>query len=384
MRIIALLLAGVASLAYALCSPPTLTFNASPLTINSGGSSTLSWSTTDASTCTASGAWSGTKGVTGGQSVAPTATSTYSLSCSGPAGTVAQSVTVTVSTTTPAPTITLSANPTTIAPGGSSTLTWSTTNATSCTSPGYGTVPTAYSFTVTPASTTTYSLTCTGAGGTTTQTVTVTVSSGGGGQPTTLYTTSFAGTENPISEGGAWTRGLTEGLDWTNPKTTGGQAVASTAPTPSRYSDDIAHLSGFPANQWAQATVYKVAGYTGNGGGHEVELLLRFQITPHNARGYEVLWGLSGYLAIVRWNGPVGSYTPLYDPGVGSIPVPQHGDVLRAEITGSTIKVYRNGVQVASVTDTTYATGNPGIGFWPVDGAIPDNLGWQDFSAGGL
>lgn len=212
----------------------------------------------------------------------------------------------------------------------------------------------------------------------------MTVSAGGGGVGG--FSTTFDSTENPLSEGGAWVRGGAEGLDWHNPKTIGGQAVGAVAmPTGSRYSDDVAHLNAaVPANQYAQATVYLAPGYTGNGGGHEVELLLRFDISPHSARGYEVLWGLSGYVAIVRWNGPLGNYTPLFDPGAGSIPVPQNGDVLRAEITGSTIRVYRNGAQVATATDGTYSAGQPGIGFWPVDGAIPESYGWQDFSAGGL
>jgi hypothetical protein len=39
------------------------------------------------------------------------------------------------------------------------------------------------------------------------------------------------------------------------------------------------------------------------------------------------------------------------------------GDVLRAEITGDTIRVYKNGSLVASVSDSTYATGQPGMGF---------------------
>jgi len=207
------------------------------------------------------------------------------------------------------------------------------------------------------------------------------------------YTTSFTGTENPISEGGIWTNGLAAGLDWTDVKTTGGQAVATTQTWPSRYSDDIALLNksfiDFDDNQYAQGTVYLAPGYTGNGGGHEVELLLRFEITPNGARGYEVLWGIPGYIAIVRWNGPVGNYTPLWDPGIGSIPVPVDGDILRAEIIGNDLSVYRNGslVHTTDITlmgGTTYTEGQPGIGFWPVDGAIPENMGWKDFTTGSL
>jgi len=159
-------------------------------------------------------------------------------------------------------------------------------------------------------------------------------------------------------------------------------------PALSRYSDDIAHVApsrqAFPANQFAQATVFLAPGYTGNGGGHEVELLLRFTISARDARGYEIMWGIPGYIAIVRWNGPHGDFTVLFDSGVGGVPVPVDGDVLRAEIIGSQIKVYRNGSLVTTVSDSTWLGGQPGIGFWPVDGAIPGSYGWKQFSAGGL
>src|SRR5262249_13459584 len=45
---------------------------------------TLTWSATNATSCTASGGWSGTKATSGSQSVGPlTQDTTYSLTCSG-------------------------------------------------------------------------------------------------------------------------------------------------------------------------------------------------------------------------------------------------------------------------------------------------------------
>ena len=77
------------------------------------------------------------------------------------------------------PTASLSANPTSITAGQSSTLTWSSTNATSCTGTGFSTGgATAGSITVTPSSTTTYSVSCTGSSSTATASATVVVSSG--------------------------------------------------------------------------------------------------------------------------------------------------------------------------------------------------------------
>jgi len=93
------------------------------------------------------------------------------------------SVNITVSgTSSGQPTATLSANPTTISSGGTSTLTWSTTNATSVSiDQGIGTVAASGSMNVSPTQTTTYTLTATGSGATASATATVTVGSGGGG-----------------------------------------------------------------------------------------------------------------------------------------------------------------------------------------------------------
>src|SRR3990167_3723299 len=82
---------------------PTLSLFASPTSITSGGSSTLSWSSTNTSSCSAGGAWTGSKSTSGSQVVTPTVTSTYSLTCTGSGGSASQSTTVTV-TTTPPPT----------------------------------------------------------------------------------------------------------------------------------------------------------------------------------------------------------------------------------------------------------------------------------------
>jgi hypothetical protein len=230
------------------------------------------------------------------------------------------------------------------------------------------------------------------------------ISVAGGGSATTncaivsagtSYSTNFALTENPLSEGGIWKVGKADGGQWNDPRTSTNRCYASTnADTgSSRYADDVAHLKTsfktFSPNQFAQATVFRQAGYS-PAGGHEVELLLRFTISANDAHGYEILWGHSGYIAIVRWNGPLGSYTPLFDPGSGSIPPPVEGDTLRAEIVGNIISAYRNGsstpvarVDVSSA-GTVYASGQPGVGFWPVDGSVAQNLGWKAFSAGDL
>jgi hypothetical protein len=149
---------------------PTATLTANPTMVAYGGTSTLTWSSTNATACAASGGWSSALPTSGSQSTGTlTANTSYSLACTGPGGTSAAAA-ATVSVTAPAaPTATLTANPTTVAYGGTSTLTWSSTNATACAASGgwSGALLTSGSRSTGALTTnTSYSLTCTGPGGT--------------------------------------------------------------------------------------------------------------------------------------------------------------------------------------------------------------------------
>jgi hypothetical protein len=78
---------------------PTASLSAAPTTLPSGGTSTLTWSSTNATSCTASGGWSGTKATSGTESTgALTSSTSYSLTCMGTGGTSSvASVSVTIS-----------------------------------------------------------------------------------------------------------------------------------------------------------------------------------------------------------------------------------------------------------------------------------------------
>jgi hypothetical protein len=158
--------------------PPSVNISASPSSLTSGQSSILTWSSTNATSCTASGGWSGIGAASGNQTVFPTTTATYTITCTGPGGTTSpQSVTVTV-IPPPAPTVSISVNPTVITLGQSTTLSWSSTNATSCTASGAWSGNGAVSGTLnfTPTVTSTYTLVCSGSGGSTNPTsATITV-----------------------------------------------------------------------------------------------------------------------------------------------------------------------------------------------------------------
>ena len=86
-------------------SVPTLNLSASPTSVTSGATSTLTWTSTDTTACTASGAWSGTKSLSGNEVTSPlTQDSTFTLTCSdAEGGNVATSTTVTVMTAPPPP-----------------------------------------------------------------------------------------------------------------------------------------------------------------------------------------------------------------------------------------------------------------------------------------
>lgn len=76
---------------------PTVSLAASPNSVTAGSASTLSWTSTNATTCSASGSWSGNKNTSGSAATGNlSVTSSYKLSCTGGGGAATVSVTVTV------------------------------------------------------------------------------------------------------------------------------------------------------------------------------------------------------------------------------------------------------------------------------------------------
>ncbi len=75
---------------------PTVSLTASPSTITAGTTTTLTWSSTNATTCTASDGWSGDRALTNSREFSPTQTTTYTLTCTGEGGSASASTTVTV------------------------------------------------------------------------------------------------------------------------------------------------------------------------------------------------------------------------------------------------------------------------------------------------
>jgi Subtilase family len=185
--------AATATLTVTAAAPPavpSLTLAAKSIAV--GASTTITWSSSNATGCTASGSWTGALAISGTKTLTPTAagTYTYSLTCSNAGGTSKPATaTLTMTAAVPAaPSLSLAA--TSIAVGASTTITWSSSNATSCTASGSwsGALATSGTQTLMPttAGTDVYSLTCSNAGGTSkstsaTLTVAAAPSSGGGG-----------------------------------------------------------------------------------------------------------------------------------------------------------------------------------------------------------
>ncbi|MDE1970112.1 MAG: hypothetical protein KGI50_00840 [Patescibacteria group bacterium] len=202
-----------------------VTLHASPLTVTSGGTTTLTWTSAHATSCVASNnasnSWTGSKGInnTAGDTSGPITTpTTFTLTCMGPNGSATASATV-------APlgdvAVTLNANPVKVNSGDTTTLSWTSENATSCTASN----TTSNSWTGSKSlnnasgessgpitSTTVFTLICTGAGGTATANATV-IANGGGAAPTLDLEAN--GTKNPVVS-----QGTPVTLSWTSTNTT--------------------------------------------------------------------------------------------------------------------------------------------------------------------
>ena len=102
-------------------APPAPTLTAAATSVVAGSSTTLTWSSVNATSCTASGSWSGTLATSGTQTVTPATagTATYSLTCANATGTSpAASVSLTVTAA--------AAATTSSSGGGGGTISWDT------------------------------------------------------------------------------------------------------------------------------------------------------------------------------------------------------------------------------------------------------------------
>ena len=207
-----------------------------------------------------------------------------------------------------------------------------------------------------------------------------------GRTPVRSYRTDFDLTEDPISEGGKWRNGLTDGLDWADVVTEDGVAhggkvkmavaeyraeqgnLAADSPDAAPigdYDDPTAVLTGsWGPTQHGRGVVFSrnpTEDYF-----QEVEIRLRTTIAANSITGYEVFWRClkteTAYAEIVRWNGAIGTFTSLARAQGAEFGV-RDGDVVEATIEGNQIRSFINGREVLSATDDVYGNGSPGVGF---------------------
>ncbi len=142
-----------------------------------GSDAILSWTTRGASSCTASGAWTGARPLRGVEVVRGIgASKTFTLQCSGPAGAATDAVSVTIA---PAPSLSIIADPAAVYTGEKTELRWQAQNANNCMASGAWSGPRATSGTELSAalsSDANFSLACTGISGSVSKFVSVTVS----------------------------------------------------------------------------------------------------------------------------------------------------------------------------------------------------------------
>ncbi len=244
---------------------PVIQFLVTPSAIKPGDSAIVTWSATNATSCTgtggtASAGWAASHPTddAAGFNTGPISTAgqyTYGLSCIGPGGSAEASRILAVSTTAPQapPTVSLSARPTFIQPGQSTTFSWITGNATSCAASG-GVARDGWSGTQATSSTATiigplaatgnfsYTLSCTGAGGSASQSITIVVSTSPLPPPVTV---TIDVTPQTLVAGGAaaltWSTSNADSCiaagSWSGPQALMGSAVSTgTLTTPGVYS----------------------------------------------------------------------------------------------------------------------------------------------------
>ncbi|MEP7312887.1 MAG: PQQ-dependent sugar dehydrogenase [Pseudomonadota bacterium] len=208
---------------------PICGLSASPASIVQGSSSSLSWSTGNATALSITPGIGAVPVAGGASNVTPTTTTTYTGAVSGPGGVASCSTTIVVTPPPPPPlpTCTLAGVPASIIEGNSATLSWTSNNASSLSiNQGIGSVTpvAAGSQNVTPAATLTYTGTVAGPGG-------------GGSCSTTLVVTpppppqpaSCTLTVAPTSI----TQGSSATLSWTTSSATGltiNQGIGSVTP----------------------------------------------------------------------------------------------------------------------------------------------------------
>jgi hypothetical protein len=317
-----------------------LQFTATPATIAPGGHSQLSWQVDGADTVTITPGVSGTvDSKTGTLDVAPAQTTAYTLTAKGAGGTVTANTTVTVTSAASNPLIIrFAATPTRIAPGGTSTLSWTTSGASQVSISGIGTVETSGSRSVSPAATTTYTLTASGSDGkSVTAPVTVTVTTGTTGAIPQIVV--FVATPQNIDVGGS------SKLCW---QVTGATSIAIQPGVGSNLSaNDCVTVSPNQTTTYTLTATNSTGQIQGNATvnvGNQVKIL-SFTATPGFVPDHSTPVTLA-------WQTQNATSVVIVGPSLPSQSLPVNGSIVVIPTTDSTytLTAYGTGGQSVSVT----------------------------------
>jgi len=260
---------------------PSVTLTANPSTISQGQNSTLSWTSANVDTCSAT--WTNATSTAGSAIVSPTSTTVYSITCTGNNGSATSSATVTVQSAPvcSVPDISSSLAATakvgdpfsyTISATSSATTTISFSLSTSTLPAGLSFSGNTISGTPTSAGTFSVVLSASNNCGTSSRTLVITVSPAGGGSGSNNPSVTLTANPSTITIGATSTLSWTSsnanicGANWTTAtSTSGSQDVAPTTTTV--YSITCSNNTD-SATSTAQVTVNPtVVDDGGNGGG---------------------------------------------------------------------------------------------------------------------
>jgi len=314
--------------------PPIIDISANPVSILLGESTTLSWSSTYADTVVIDNGV-GSVPVNGPVSVSPTETTTYTMTATGPGG--ISTATITIEVIQP-PSVDISADPPSIYKGDSTSLSWTSANADTCTiEPGIGTVPVNGSISVSPEETTTYTIMATGPGGATTDTVTINVE-----DPAIPPTITFNASPTTIPKGGSAT------ISWSTEKGdsayidngVGNVSVnGSVSVSPSNTTTYTITVSNTYGNTSAQATVYVTGNPQPQPEGHFGEQYEDLTppdatITKYDPQRFALI---AGFVQAI-------DETPIADVSINILGHPEYGTVFTNANGNFTIPVEGGGV----------------------------------------
>lgn len=189
--------------------------------------------------------------------------------------------------------------------------------------------------------------------------------------------------------------GLQDGGDWGNVKLNNGVLCGTTVSPAPPYNDSVTLIRGTSSpNIQLVSTVYRGANSTA-ANSQECEHLLNGTITSGVASFYESMMAVHGtniYVDLVRWNGPLNSFTILRHITAG-LSAAQNGWLFKTTKIGPMIRIYIDdggGFDEITTFDVSTADANPngatvytgglaGIGFYQRGGAAGNLLefGWS-------